>query len=240
MEPVRYTSITDLTVESIKELIQSDEYQIGDKLPSEQPPCGMLQVSRTCVREALRILQARRFLDIRSGKGSFILKKNELSPEVQKWVDEPDISFMDYIEVRLAMEPLAVRLAISHATGQETQALERLHERFAAAVKSGDVAGMIEADSRFHSYIMDCSRNKLLININREMQGIINKYRTKQTRTYKNAIEPHERIVQAFRDRDVVGGVKTMREHIYEIMRDIEAVCDELGTEGPRPPRTPG
>ena len=231
MEPVRYTSITDLTVESIKELIQSDEYQIGDKLPSEQQLCGMLQVSRTCVREALRILQARRFLDIRSGKGSFILKKNELSPEVQKWVDEPDISFM---------EPLAVRLAISHATGQETQALERLHERFAAAVKSGDVAGMIEADSRFHSYIMDCSRNKLLININREMQGIINKYRTKQTRTYKNAIEPHERIVQAFRDRDVVGGVKTMREHIYEIMRDIEAVCDELGTEGPRPPRTPG
>ena len=231
MEPVRYTSITDLTVESIKELIQSDEYQIGDKLPSEQQLCGMLQVSRTCVREALRILQARRFLDIRSGKGSFILKKNELSPEVQKWVDEPDISFMDYIEVRLAMEPLAVRLAISHATGQETQALERLHERFAAAVKSGDVAGMIEADSRFHSYIMDCSRNKLLI---------INKYRTKQTRTYKNAIEPHERIVQAFRDRDVVGGVKTMREHIYEIMRDIEAVCDELGTEGPRPPRTPG
>lgn len=118
MEPVRYTSITDLTVESIKELIQSDEYQIGDKLPSEQQLCGMLQVSRTCVREALRILQARRFLDIRSGKGSFILKKNELSPEVQKWVDEPDISFMDYIEVRLAMEPLAVRLAISHATGR--------------------------------------------------------------------------------------------------------------------------
>ena len=99
MEPVRYTSITDLTVESIKELIQSDEYQIGDKLPSEQQLCEMLQVSRTCVREALRILQARRFLDIRSGKGSFILKKNELSPEVQKWVDEPDISFMDYIDV---------------------------------------------------------------------------------------------------------------------------------------------
>ncbi|MFR9189568.1 MAG: FadR/GntR family transcriptional regulator [Anaerotruncus massiliensis (ex Togo et al. 2019)] len=239
MEPVRYTSITDLTVESIKELIQSDEYQIGDKLPSEQQLCGMLQVSRTCVREALRILQARRFLDIRSGKGSFILKKNELSPRCRNgWMNRTSAS---WTILRCARDgPLAVRLAISHATGRRPRRSERLHERFAAAVKSGDVAGMIEADSRFHSYIMDCSRNKLLININREMQGIINKYRTKQTRTYKNAIEPHERIVQAFRDRDVVGGVKTMREHIYEIMRDIEAVCDELGTEGPRPPRTPG
>lgn len=141
----------------------------------------MLQVSRTCVREALRILQARRFLDIR--KGPFIFKKDELSPEAQKWVDEPDISFMNDIEVRLAMEPLAVRLAISHAAGQGVQAPERLHEQFARTVKAGDATGMVEADSRFHSYIIERSRNKLLIDVNREMQGIINKYRVKQIRS---------------------------------------------------------
>lgn len=58
MKEIRRISITDATVDSIKGLIESEQYKIGEKLPTEATLYQSMKVSRTSVREAVRILQA--------------------------------------------------------------------------------------------------------------------------------------------------------------------------------------
>ena len=58
MKEIQRISITDAVVENMKELIESGEYEAGQKLPTEAKLCEMLKVSRTSVREAFRVLQA--------------------------------------------------------------------------------------------------------------------------------------------------------------------------------------
>ena len=58
MKEIRRISVTDTVVERIQELIDSGEYEPGQKLPTESNLCENLKVSRTSVREAMRMLQA--------------------------------------------------------------------------------------------------------------------------------------------------------------------------------------
>ena len=58
MKAIQRMSITDSVVADIKEMIMSGEYKIGEKLPTEMKLCDQMGVSRTCVREAIRVLQA--------------------------------------------------------------------------------------------------------------------------------------------------------------------------------------
>ena len=59
MKEIHRISITDAVVEAIKKAIDSGEYQPGTKLPTEAAMCQVLKVSRSSVREAMRVLQAR-------------------------------------------------------------------------------------------------------------------------------------------------------------------------------------
>ena len=65
MKEIQKISITDMVAENIKELISTGKYAPGEKLPTEASFCQMLGVSRTSVREALRILQALGYVTIK-------------------------------------------------------------------------------------------------------------------------------------------------------------------------------
>ena len=57
MKEIQRISVTDAVVNSIREMIESGQYEVGHKLPAEAAFCEQMKVSRTCVREALRVLQ---------------------------------------------------------------------------------------------------------------------------------------------------------------------------------------
>ena len=71
MKEIQRMSITDSVVATIKDMILSGEYKENEKLPAEMSLCQSLKVSRTSVREALRVLQALGFVEMRPGKGAF-------------------------------------------------------------------------------------------------------------------------------------------------------------------------
>lgn len=226
MKEIQRMSITDAVVENIKESIEQGEYQIGEKLPTETRFCEMLKVSRTSVREAFRVLQALGYVMIKPGKGAFV-DDYQKAAKSANWYDVENVKFYDFMEVRMALETLSVRLAVERATEKQMEELDEVHHSFLEANENQDLVKLIMLDELFHTKIVACTNNQLLININKELLECFRVYRGDSfmnNGVYKNAVEPHTRILECFHNKDAAGAVNEMRRHLEITASDMEMI----------------
>ena len=226
MKEIRRISITDAVVESIKEMIESGECRIGEKMPTESSLCAMLNVSRTSVREAIRVLQALGYVDLRPGKGAFVADYTAVTHQ-DNWYDVEDAKFYDFMEVRMAIETLSVRLSVERASDKQIRELEEVHQSFLEANESKDLVRMIMLDELFHTKIVSFTRNQLLININKQLLESFRVYRGDSFTNkgvYVNALEPHERILVCFQTKNAVQAVEEMQNHLDITARDMAEI----------------
>ncbi len=224
MKEIQRISITDAVVESMKELIESGEYEAGQKLPTEAKLCEMLKVSRTSVREAFRVLQALGYVVIKAGKGAFVAEKKPGLGEKALWYEADNVEFSDFMEVRYAVEPLGVRLAVERASEKQIAELSEIHDSFVEANAGHDMAKLIMLDELFHTKIMSCTKNPLLININKQLLDSFRMYRGESfmnTEVYGNAVIPHERILECFKRHDAEQAVLEMQRHLDITSEDM-------------------
>ncbi|MCI2056927.1 MAG: FadR family transcriptional regulator [Oscillibacter sp.] len=226
MKEIHRISITDATVDSIRDLIESGQYQIGEKLPTEASFCESLKVSRTSVREAIRVLQALGYVDLQPGKGAFVASHTPAT-HTDNWYDVADAQFYDFMEVRMAIETLSVRLSVERASAKQVQELEQIHQSFLKAIEEKDLVQMIMLDELFHTKITSYTNNQLLVNINKQLLNCFRIYRgdsfTNQN-VYANAVEPHARILFCYQTRNAAQAVKEMRNHLDITSRDMEKI----------------
>ena len=226
MQPIERQSTVQQAAERIKEYIRNDEHKVGDKLPAEHWFCEQLCVSRSTLREAIRLLQADGYTEMRPGKGAFIASKTGRSPlDAAAWLSENKASLRDLLEVRLAIEELAIRLAVERATDGDIQGLRHIHEAYLDAVRLDDVETIASLDSNFHFYIAKITQNTLLISISELLvTNLVNfRQRTFQIpQNVQNSIGPHELILEAFEKRDTEMGLAAIRQHFAKMFEDLE------------------
>ena len=225
MREIQRISITDAVVDSIKEMIESEEYKVGEKLPAEARLCEMLGVSRTSVREAIRVLQALGYVENRPGKGAFVAANHK--EEATPWYDVENPQFTDFMDIRMAMETFAVRVAVKRATDKDIKKLEEIHQSFVEANSKKDMVRMIMLDELFHTTIVGITKNQLLVNINRQLLEAFRAYRSESFTdrdVYNNAIEPHAALLDCFRQHDYKRAVDEMRNHLNITTRDMEKI----------------
>lgn len=231
MKEIRRISITDAAVESIKELIESGQYQVGEKLPTEAKLCEALKISRTSVREAMRVLQALGYINLLSGKGAFVASYTPVS-KTENWYDVADAQFYDFMEVRMAIETLSVRLSVERAAPKQVKELEQVHQSFLEANQKKDLVRMIMLDELFHTKIISFTGNQLLFNINKQLLNSFRIYRgdsfTNQD-VYANAIEPHARILRCFQTKNASQAVREMRKHLEITSQDMDIIHSRKG-----------
>ena len=223
MKAIQRMSITDSVVADIKEMIMSGKYRIGEKLPTEMKLCDQMGVSRTCVREAIRVLQAVGYVEIRPGKGAFVADYQKSTDNSSLWYDVEGVKFYDFMEVRMAIETLSVRLAVERATDKQIRELREIHTSFVGATEKRDMLKMIMLDELFHTKIITFTNNQLLININKQLLERFRIYRGDSftnKMVYKNAVEPHERILLCFE----------MRKHLNITTQDMELIHNSSKT----------
>lgn len=133
IKAISRVSITDSVVDRIREMIESGAYEVGEKLPTEAKLCEMLSVSRTSVREATRVLQTLGYVTLVPGKGAFVADLKPSDGGEENWFDVENVQFYDFMEVRMAIETLAVRLSVERATPKQIRALEKIHAAFLEA-----------------------------------------------------------------------------------------------------------
>lgn len=226
MKEIQRISVTDAVVNNIREMIESGKYEVGDKLPTEATFCEQMKVSRTCVREALRVLQTLGYVEIRSGKGAFVGDFHKKQVE-EKWYEGENAKFYDFMEVRVDLENLSVRLAVERATPAQIHELEEVHKAFVEATENQEIEQMIMLDELFHTKISLFSNNQLLINVNWMLLKGFRAYRGStftNKEVYRNAIEPHTRILECFQKKDSAQAVVEMTRHLAISRNDMETI----------------
>jgi len=224
MKEIQRISVTDAVVDSIRELIETGSHPVGEKLPTEVNLCKILNVSRTSVREALRVLQTLGYVELRPGKGAYVADYQRKRSS-SNWYDVDSAKFCDFMEVRFAIETLSIRLSVERATDEQVNELEEVHRAFVDATKNQDHVQALMLDELFHSKIIDFTNNRLLININQQLLSAFRVYRTKSftdKSVYQNAVDPHARILTCFHTRDTNQAVVEMTRHLEITKQDME------------------
>jgi DNA-binding FadR family transcriptional regulator len=197
-------------------------YPDGTRLPPERELARHFGASRGTVREALRQLEAKGLLTRRIGSGTFVDHRPGPDGNAIAQATSP----IELIDVRLAIEPQIVRLAVINASAQDLdrvgEALQRLE------VVGDDREAFSGADETFHLLLAECTRNPLMVwlyqHVN-EVRGhaqwghMKNKILTTGRISDYNA--QHRRIYEALRSRDVETAVATMIAHLEKAREDL-------------------
>jgi GntR family transcriptional repressor for pyruvate dehydrogenase complex len=140
--------------------IVEQNLQQGDRLPSEHELSRLTAVSRPIVREALTRLQADGLIESRRGAGSFV-RQRPAEHQIQHLLPAPVRARLDTFDVRIAVEPVAARLAAQHRTEAELQAIKAATAALIAGLTSGEPAGRHDFD--FHRAIAQASHNPMFL-----------------------------------------------------------------------------
>ena len=143
-------------------------YSVGDKLPNELELSEELNVSRTTLREAIRILVAYEILEIRRGKGTYVTKKVLEQPQDLEQLSAVKVNAKDLYEMRLIFEPATVALACRRASDEELEQIRKKAERVERIAAEGGNWPL--ADQEFHWAIIKASHNEYM----RRLYPIIN------------------------------------------------------------------
>jgi DNA-binding FadR family transcriptional regulator len=169
-------------------------------------------VSRTVVREAIKVLAAKGLVESRPKVGTRVRPRrdwNLLDPDVLAWQIEagPDAAFLGQaLELRRMIEPAPARLAAERATDAEIAALYEANEAMTAA--GDDLDAFMEPDLRFHSLLLEACRNELLEHMSEIFTAVLRTifaYSSRSSRSYPRAARRHRAIVKAIEARDPDG-----------------------------------
>ena len=146
MEDTR--TLTEQTADRIVHYIIDQELKEGDKLPSEAELVKLLDVSRTTLREAIRMLASRNILEARHGSGVFISKNTGISddPLGFLFIRDKEKLVSDLLEFRMLIEPRIAARAALNATAEQVAELSRLADTVEKRYAEGQ---MCIRDSRY-------------------------------------------------------------------------------------------
>jgi GntR family transcriptional regulator, galactonate operon transcriptional repressor len=139
--------------------------------PREADLCLELGVSRTVLRESMKVLADKGMVGMKPRAGTYSRPRSEwrqLDPDILGWQAElnPDARFLrDLCEVRLAMEPTAAGFAAVRATPDDLRQIESLLREREARDATATPAELIDLDLCFHLAVVAASHNPLLIEL---------------------------------------------------------------------------
>jgi GntR family transcriptional repressor for pyruvate dehydrogenase complex len=226
-------------VQQIEESILKGTLKPGDQLPAERELANRFGVSRTAVREAVKVLREKGLVEAYSGRGTFI--KDGTSQAIRQSLDlmikigQPDGS-VHLAEVREILEPEIAALAAGRV---EEQHLSAMREAIAVMDRSRqDPDAFIEADLDFHLSLAEAAANPLILSL---IDSIVGLLREQRLRIFYVDGGPergqfhHKRILEAIECRDPQGAREAMRAHLRQVRDDSRVSSPERDSELSKP-----
>ena len=186
---------------------------------SEQELSGILHVSRTPVREAIRKLELEGLVLMIPRKGAVVAE-----------ITVTDLE--DVLEVRMALEELAVKLACRKITEEQLNAMRQREEIFRKSLYGDDVAACAQADMEFHDAIYAATGNSRLVQILNNLREQMYRYRMeylKDRQSHSVLVREHEEILNALCARDAekaldvtITHIERQRDHILNLLTKKE------------------
>ncbi|NBJ96561.1 FadR family transcriptional regulator [bacterium 1xD8-48] len=203
-------------------IIIERRFKAGDKLPNENELSAELNVSRTTLREAIRILVAYNILEIQRGKGTFVTQAAlEQEPDLGQ-LSDIKVNAKDLYEMRLIFEPEAAYLAAIRGTDAEIKRILEFGERIEQEIKAGK--DRTDNEHSFHKAIAQATHNEFMNQLMPILYQAIAKGVTLSTMSQKavsDTVGDHRMIMDFLEQRNAEGAKNAMKIHIMHAIREL-------------------
>jgi DNA-binding FadR family transcriptional regulator len=204
----------------IEELILRGDLKDGQRLPTESELGEMLGVSRSVVRDAVRMLAARGLLDVRQGHGTIVAAPSDdaFSNALVSLLMRSGHTMGDVLEARSALEVHLTPLIVENATEEDLDRLEEQLGAMSAAVAAGDEEAIDVSHLDFHRAMYDALHRRALEAVLRPMQRCIlltSPLLPPEDRT--DWLDSHRKILVALRARDAAQAQAAVRDHFADL-----------------------
>ena len=221
----RQVKLSQQVADQIEQLYRDRKLEAGKRLPPERDLCEDFGVSRTVIREAINILEAKGLLISQSGSGTYV---QEIGPKnVQDMLDlffstQTDDAIVHHaFEFRVTLEVQIARLAADKRTEEDVETLRQLVDSMQGAVT--DVARFSRLDLDFHLALARSTQNPFfevfLIPYFRTIDRLVERSNAIAGRTGET-LKSHRTIVAAIERRDGDRAAEHMRDHVTSF-RDV-------------------
>ena len=218
----RLGATTGSVVSQLRNMILEGNYSHEERLPAERNLAEEFKVSRGTIRTALQNLEEQNLVTRKIGSGTYVTHRELSSQHDISSITSP----LEMVEVRIAMEPQMVRLAITNASYRD---LEELRNALRECEEcGGDAEKFARADTAFHMALAQCSKNKLMYwvyerisEVRRYSQWRIMKAKllTPERIDYYN--DQHRALYEAIASRDANEAIGGIKEHLLGVQVDL-------------------
>ena len=211
-----YLPLRDVVFHTLREAILKGDLKPGERL-MELQLAAKLGVSRTPIREAIRMLEQEGLAVTIPRKGAEVAKMTEKDME-------------DVLQVREALDELAATIACEQMTQEELTELMRAMHEFEESTKTGDVKRIAESDVKFHDIIYHATRNPKLVSMLNNLREQMYRYRVeylKDEKNYPKLLKEHQEIAEGLATKNKEKVTAMMHQHIENQVVAVKAVIRE-------------
>ncbi|RUZ72658.1 GntR family transcriptional regulator [Mesorhizobium sp. M7A.F.Ca.US.006.01.1.1] len=200
-------------------MILDGKLKPGDKI-SERELCEQIGVSRTPLREALKVLAFEGLIQLHTNRGATVATLSA------KEID-------NLFPIIGALEALGAELACARITDSQAAAIRKLHDKMIERAQKKDWLSFSKVNRSIHYALLEASQNPELVNFYQQLEVRIHSIRYQNEESgaeLERSIVDHENIIQALEDRDGPRLAALMREHLghkADAVRKILGISDQ-------------
>lgn len=222
--PQKVKMLSESIADDIRNMITVDRrFAPGDKLPNENILAEELKISRTTLREAIKILTAHEILEIHRGKGTYV--KENLNMNDNMGLDRIanfKMNARDLYEMRLIVEPEAAYYAALRATDRELKRIIEYGSRIEDKIRNGE--DRTNAEQEFHKAIAKATHNEFMNKLMPIIYQAIGKgvaLSEKNGLAIEDTLHDHRMIIDFLKKRDGEGAKVSMKLHILHAINEL-------------------
>jgi len=208
--PISRRPLHEEATDRLRDLIVRGDLAPGGRL-NERLLCEQLGISRTPLREAIKLLATEGLVELLPNRGAVVAG-----------IDSARLA--ETLQVMGALEALAGELACRHASDESIAAIRRLHEEMLDMHARGDLAGYFRHNQAIHMSLVEASGNAVLAGAYRQLNANVRRARymaNLSRERWDAAVREHERILAALEARDVASLQALLRDHLANKLASV-------------------
>lgn len=216
IDPIDKNSLSEQVVNHFIEKLLNGDLVIGDKLPSERDLSEELKISRTTLREGLKILDLMNVIKKEGKKNTISLNDSNLLKEsLEIHICTKDIDYLELLEIRSILETETVILAAKKAQKENITELEESLKKMKS--NKNNFKQYVLNDVKFHINLAKSTQNNVFLEIYSLIQELLKEYQLKiikEKNILEKSLEHHKIILKAIKDKNPQKAKEIMKEHL--------------------------
>ena len=214
MKAIQKKTLHEEIANNLREMIMSGELREGDKI-KENELCELMDISKTPLREALRVLSAEGLIRLIPNRGSYVT-----TPTFKE--------IKEMFDVMSVLEGVCARTATEKMSNIDYEKLKKIHLQLEENFRLKNQKNYIRNNNKYHSFVQELAGNKTLNQIVNGLRQKILLYRYKSLNLsgrFEQSIQEHRDLLEAFRKRDAEKAELLMKSHMKKQSEALEKLA---------------